>query len=397
MDFEEIREQEEKGMDTILRGQDSGKSAGMSPRERFRRTMFFQKVDRIPNYEFGYWEQTYENFRQQGMPSEIQTESQAYEYFGIDPFPVNIGGNLTLLPSFEPEIIREDEEYSVYRDSQGFIAQINKKGAKSIPHYIEFPIKDRQSWEEFKKRLDPDEPKRIPENLAELAEKARTRDYPLSINFGSMAGVPRNFIGFEGIALMCYDDPDLLEDIVETLCRISCSVLSQILPHFEFDLAVGWEDICFNSGPIISPSIYEKIIMPRYQRITDLLHKHGVFIIMTDCDGNIMPILDIFLRGGINCMFPVEVNGGSDPVAMREKYGDKLLMMGGVDKMVLLKGPKAIEAELKRIEPVVRQGGFIPHIDHRVQADVTLENYKIYLKLKREIFNCGNIEPQYKE
>ena len=32
-----------------------------------------------------------------------------------------------------------------------------------------------------------------------------------------MIGMPRNWIGFENIALMVYDDPELLEDILETL------------------------------------------------------------------------------------------------------------------------------------------------------------------------------------
>ena len=70
-------------------------------------------------------------------------------------------------------------------------------------------------------------------------------------------------------------------------------------------------------------------------------------------------------------------------MAIREKYGRKVLLHGGVDKMALLKGPKAIEQELLRIKPVVEEGGFVPHVDHRCPADVTLENYKFYLKLKR--------------
>jgi uroporphyrinogen decarboxylase len=162
-------------------------------------------------------------------------------------------------------------------------------------------------------------------------------------------------------------------------------------------MGAGWEDICFNSGPIISPKMYDQFVTPRYKRITDILRKHGCDVIFTDCDGNITPIIDCFLKGGINCMFPCEVNGGSDPVAIREKWGPQVLIMGGVCKMRLAEGPKVIERELKRLEPVVREGGFIPHVDHRVPPSVSLENYKFYLKAKRAMFKAGYKAPQYDE
>ncbi len=51
---------------------------------------------------------------------------------------------------------------------------------------------------------------------------------------------------------------------------------------------------------------------------------------------------------------------------------------------------------MERLQPLVRAGGFIPGVDHRVQADVKLENYKYYLKLKRELLGVGGT-PQYDE
>ena len=143
--------------------------------------------------------------------------------------------------------------------------------------------------------------------------------------------------------------------------------------------------------------MFDRWIVPRYKRITDLLHKHGVDVAWMDCDGNIMPIVDRFLAGGINCMFPMEVAAGSDPAAIREKFGRRAVLHGGVDKMALLKGPKAIERELLRLKPVADEGGFIPHLDHKCPANVTLENYKFYLRLKREIFEAGDLRAHYEE
>lgn len=371
--------------------------AGSGPtlRERYRRAMTFRRVDRLPNFEFGYWDETLPEWHQQGLPPEITNEAKAYAYFGIENWgwaPVDVMG---LRPWFEYKVIEENADYVTYVDGgSGCIARINKQGHKSIPHYLDFRLKDRRSWEEFKERLQAG-PERVPANWPALAAQYNQRDYPLAIGIGSMIGSPRNWIGFENIAMMVYDDPELLEDIVETLCRLVCDTLARVLPDVEFDLGFGWEDICFNSGPIVGVPFMRDIVAPRYKRITDLLKRHGCHVSLTDCDGNILPVIPSFLAGGINCMFPVEVHGGSEPVTMRQRWPD-ILMQGGVCKMKLAEGKAAIRAELERIQPLVLHGGFIPGVDHRVPAGIKLDTYKYYLKLKRDLFGVGGT-PQYDE
>lgn len=395
MDAEEILEQMEKGADAKELSREQAKGDGLTLRQRYRRTMFFQRVDRIPNFEFGYWRETLGIWHEQGLPPEINNEAKAYEYFGIENWktaPVDVIG---LRPQFEYRVLEEDEETVTYRDAaSGCIAQINKEGHRSIPHYLEFALKDRACWQDFKERLQAT-PDRIPDNWPELAKAYNQRDYPLAVSTGSMIGRIRNWMGFEQTALMIYDDPELMEEIVDTLCNMVCTTLEKVLVDVEFDFGAGWEDICFNSGPIVGVDFMRNVVAPRYKRITDLLRKHGCCITWYDCDGNIVPIVDSFLAGGVNCMFPVEVNGGSDPVEMRRRWPD-LLMQGGFCKMRLAEGKEAIRDELERIRPVVEEGGFIPGVDHRVQADVPLENYKHYLKLKRDLFGVGGT-PQYDE
>ncbi len=371
-------------------------AAGLSTltlRERWNRTMHFQPVDRIPNMEFGYWDETLPNWHEQGLPKSVDTEKKAYAYFGIEDWgkaPVET----MLFPRPEKIVVEETPDYIIYRDGDGALRHEQKGVIRTIPHYLEYAIKDRADWGPFRDRLDPTAPGRYPENWAECVAEFKQRDYPLSIGIGSMIGRIRNWVGFENIALMAYDDPGLLEEMIEACCVCVCETIKPALDAVQFDFAAGWEDICFKNGPILSPAMFDRWIVPRYKRITDLLARHGIDVVWTDCDGNINLIMDQFLAGGINCMFPLEVASGSDPVALREKYGRRVLLHGGVDKMKLIVGPRAIEEELLRLKPVVEEGGFVPHIDHRCPANVTLENYKLYLRLKREIFNAGDLLPQ---
>lgn len=360
-------------------------TGSMTPRERWRRVFHYQYVDRIPHYEFGYWQELYSEWHEQGLPSDIDNESKANTYFGFDG-RMTVGPNLGLIPPFKHEVIRDEGDQLVVRDSEGVLCAVRKQGS-SIPHYLEFPIKDRPSWEEFRTRLNPDDPRRVPseEELDKLAGRCREADVPVGINIGSLFGKPRDWMGFEQIALMMYDDPELIDEIIENQCQMIEKGIKPFLERIEFDYAGGWEDICFNNGCIIGPAMFREFLLPRYRRIAELLHRHGVDVIYTDCDGNITQVAEIWLEAGYNCMFPVEVRAGSDPVELRKRFGKDLLLLGGFDKMALLAGKEAILAELKRLEPVVEEGGFVPHVDHRVPAGVTLENYMYYLREKRAL------------
>lgn len=395
MDAEEIQELAKQGVNLTSVETQAKASDNMTLRERWRRTMYYQNVDLLPNMEFGYWMETLGEWHKQGLPPHITSEAAAYKFFGIENW-TTIYPNLGLSPEFPFETVSEDDKYTVYRDGNRTLCQINKVGHKSIPHYIEFGLKDRKDWEQFKERLNPDDPTRMPGNWQEAVGVLNRSEAPVAVNIGSMIGVPRNWIGFEDIALMTYDDPELLEEIVETLCQVACTVLEKVLKDVTVDFGAGWEDICFNSGPIVSPSFMRDIVLPRYKRITQLMQKHGCHLSWTDCDGNLNPIADIFMEGGINIMFPVEVNGGTDPVALRKRFGTDMRFQGGFCKMKFAESPQAIDAELLRLKPVVDEGGFVPGVDHRVQADAPLANYMYYLKRKRELYHVGGT-PQYDE
>jgi hypothetical protein len=220
------------------------------------------------------------------------------------------------------------------------------------------------------------------------AQHPADRDYPLGIHCGSMIGKIRDMLTFEGLAYAMYDYPEMVEDMVETSCQLVEQSLDQILPHFEFDYASGWEDICFKNGPIVGVDFFNNVVVPRYKRINAKLKAHGIDIWYTDCDGDVRPILDGFMEGGINCLFPFEVMGCAHPAELLDKYGKQLRIMGGFDKTKMVAGKAEIKAYMESLVPLVERGGYIPFCDHRCPPDVTYENYIYYLDLKRDMFGC---------
>jgi len=367
----------------------------MTHRERWVATMHFQPVDHIPDEEFGWWENTLTAWHEQGLPREINTLPKGDIYFGFAPrawVPVHQG----LLPGFERIELGRRGDRVLVRDEHGATCEIHASGQDSIPHFLDFALKDREAWErEFKPRLDPDDPRRLPagEQWERMTAEWRNRDYPLGIGIGSLYGWMRDWMGFERAAMMVYDDPALVEEIMEQITRVVLRTIEWAAPQVDLDFGAGWEDMCFNAGPMISPAHFERFMVPRYRRIADLLRAHGCDIVYTDCDGNINALVPLWLEAGVNCMFPVEVAAGSDPIALRDKYGKAVLLLGGVNKRALIEGKEAICRELKRIAPYVAEGGWIPHVDHRVPPDVTLENYRYYLSAKRDMFGIPEPAP----
>jgi uroporphyrinogen decarboxylase len=357
----------------------------MTDRERFVRQMHYQPVDRCFNMEFGYWD---ENFKLWPLFSEngITNNAEADIFFNFDRIE-GIGGNVWLNPTFENALVEERETTKIIMNADGLLAEVPKDAHDTIPHYLKSSIQTPADWQRVKEeRFRRDDPARKVDIEALKKLHPSNRDYPLGVACGSMIGKVRDMLTFEGLAYACSDYPEMVEDIVETSCVMVEDFLDQVLGQFDFDYASGWEDICFKNGPIVSPKFFKAVVMPRYKRIHNRLKQHGIDLWYTDCDGDVRPILPFMMEGGINCLFPFEVNGCAHPAELLNKWGKDLRIMGGVDKIALGNGPEAIKAYMDTLVPLVERGGYIPFCDHRCPPNVTPEDYLFYLDLKEKMF-----------
>jgi hypothetical protein len=358
--------------------------ATMTDRERFNRQMHYQPIDRCFNMEFGYWQENY-SLWSGFVDNHITNEWEANQFFSFDRMTGH--GPAWILPPFESKVIEEREKTRLVIDGNGLICEVPKDGHSTIPHYLGSTIKTPDDWRRAKKEhFDPAHPGRKV-NLAELKKNIPPdRDIPAGVFCGSMIGHIRDLLTAEGLAYAIYDHPEMVEDMVETACVLVEDYLDQVLPEIDFDFASGWEDICFKNGPLVSLKFFHKVVVPRYQRIGDRLHKYGIDLWYTDCDGDVRPLLPGFLEAGINCLFPFEVLCCCHPKELLDQYGKDLRIMGGIDKTQMAKGPAAIKAYLESVAPCVERGGYIPFCDHRCPPDVSWENYLYYLDLKQQMF-----------
>lgn len=355
----------------------------MTDRERLVAYMAGEPVDRPPYWIFWMgWARTMERWRREGMPADAEPVAT----FGADQKPRVVPVNYGPCPSIERVVLSEDDDYIVSSDSWG-IKRRDYKHGESMSEFLEFPVKSRRDWEQFKEeRLDPHHPDRLAGDWrGQCAEWTRQGipiqlgDYPSVTVFGGL----RWLLGPEECLVAFHTDPDLVRDIMDHLTTVFLAVFTAVAAEVRVDAIHIWEDMCGRQGPLISPRHWREFMGPNYRRIRDFAGAHDIPLISVDTDGDPDLIIPSMMEAGVNFLFPFEVAAGCDVNLVREKY-PTLGMMGGFDKRALAAGPAAIDRELARITPAVAQGRYIPGTDHLVPDDVSWEDFCYYAgKLKQ--------------
>ncbi len=389
----------------------------MNNRERVRAILHYEDYDRMPLVHFGYWNETLEKWAVEGHI----TEEHARTWGDGNPTDAKIAAKLgfdfnwsscyspatRLRPAFETKVVEEFPDGSRHvQNGEGTII-LEKDDATSIPKEIEHLLKDRSSWERLYLPKLQFEMERITHayvnaggNMIRFDQggldylQANAWQDPYGLHVGSLFGVIRNWIGIVGLSYMMADDPELLDEIIDTtadLCyRCTEETLALVCPEggpATFDFGHFWEDISFKSGPLISPRVFRKKVGPHYKRITRLLNSYGIDIVSLDSDGDVTKLVPVWLDNGVNTMFPIEVGTWRSSIApWRAEYGRTLRGVGGMDKVVFTRDYAAVDAEIERLKPLVDLGGYIPCPDHRIAPDAKWENVQYYCDKMRETF-----------
>ncbi len=354
----------------------------MNSRERFLATMNYQSRDRCPWGEMGFWPETLERWHNEGWPDDVYLN----DFFGFDRLRESVTVNTGFVPGYKREILEETDRYIIVRRETGIIAK-EFKGDLSyhMPQWLDFPIKTRHDWEtEIRPRLNPLSPTRYPEYWDEKVRMWKSRDYPLTLRMGSIFGWLRNWMGLEAIALALYDDPDWIQEMMNTMVDFCIACGERALQDVDLDYILLWEDMAYKNGPLISPRMFRQFMLKPYKKLTGFIRDHGINLIFVDSDGDAQSLIPLWIEGGVNGFYPIERAAGMDPIVVRQQFGPDLRLLGGIDKRAMISGPAAIDAELTHILPLFKEGGFLPWCDHHVPPDVPLEHYLYYVKRMKQ-------------
>lgn len=370
----------------------------MTNRERAMRLLHFEPVDRLPAVHFGYWTELLSEWADLGkIPRELadgwgdgnECDIALDRMIGWDfNWSHTVGAASGLSPAFESRVLEELPDGSRRVLSASGIIERHKPGVTSIPSEDDYLLKDRKAFEELylpKMRFSPD---RVNRDYFLRFNETRPQDIPVGLALGSVLGDIRNMTSVYGMSLLIYDeDETLFRDIVDAYADMQYECAKAVLETgARFDFAHFWEDICFKSGPLISPELFEELTAKHYKKRCDLCHEYGIDVISLDCDGVTEKLLPVWFENGVNTMFPIEIGVWGDQFEpARKKFGPGMLGVGGMDKTALRKDREAVDREIERMKRLASLGGFLPCPDHRLMPGTKYELVQYYAEEIKKI------------
>lgn len=369
----------------------------MNARQRTLETLLFGTPDRIPLAPGYGRKSTRENWRSQGLPDEVEDKDiieYAYRRAGgkLDwprsgtGFPVNE----RMMPHFEEKVIERKTDSQIVQDWKGNICEIgNEFTVEYLRTAIDFvtrrwikcPVENRADWDDMRKRYNPQDMLRYPENPVALGKILENREHYVGFSFSGPFWQLREWLGFENLCMMFYDDPDFVREMIFFWQEYISELLRNAFKYCVPDEVHLSEDMAYKSFSMISPEMAREFLLPTWIKWGEIIREAGVPVYAMDSDGFIGELIPLWIEAGINACDPIEVAAGNDIAAFRKRFGRNMAYRGGVDKRAMAAGGKVIEDEIARIATVIDDGGFIPGCDHGVPHDVSWDNFVYYVKL----------------
>jgi hypothetical protein len=392
----------------------------MTSAQRIWATYTGAPLDHLVRDEFSVWMEAVRRWRREGLelswreilgldhePSEAELRSREemspeaspamrqllhFDEPAVHYVRVPLGGcEPPLFPEYERKVVERQGDYEVIQDNAGRLLKVfagRRHGF--MPDYLKHAVSSRSDWEgDVRPRLDVTTPERWAgfEAAVEAARRARAKSIMVrqSVIGGYM--YLRSLIGPEDLLYKVHDDPDLIRDMMEQWLVVADATIAKVQARVAIDEIYLDEDICYNHGLLISPTMFRQFLLPYYQQMVANARarqaNHVYF--QVDTDGYAVPAIPLYLEAGMDVMNPFEVASGNDVVEIGRQYPN-LVIIGGIDKRVLAAGKDAIRELLTRVlPPMVKRGRYIPMCDHGVPSDVSWESYSYYRLLASEL------------
>jgi uroporphyrinogen decarboxylase len=349
----------------------------MTSHERFKRMYEHREADRVPIVD-GPWSATIERWQKEGLPKDMEW----VDFFGLDK-TMGIGSDNS--PRYESRVIEETEEYKISTTSWGVTLR-NWKHAASTPEFLDFTIKDPDSWQKAKERMTPTRDRINWENLKKNYKTWRKEGRWIGGHLWFGFDITHSWaVGTERVLMALVENPEWCSDMFNHELDVGLALLDQIWDAgYTFDEIFWPDDMGYKLNQFFSINVYRELLKPVHKRAADWAHAKGIKVHLHSC-GDIRPFIPELIEIGIDCLNPIEVKAGMEPVALKKKYGDKLAFHGGINA-VLWDKRDAIEAEMRKVVPELKKnGGYIFSSDHSVPSSVSLENFRCIVELAKEL------------
>lgn len=348
----------------------------MTSTERVMTAVAFNRPDRVP-----YWDDPWGNFlsgwqRWAGVGPEISTA----DYYGSD-----ISGEICPDERFfatRAGVVSSDAGYLYRDDGWGWLVREPLTGAVVFSERIARRLPEGMSLDNL--RFDaPEAPERYT-LIPGLAAAERRAGRCVFAKSGGIYCRTQFLYGEEQLLMDMLLEP---ERVHELMARVAEFLTTLALENLR--LTDAWEtglwicdDMAGVQAPLFSPEMFAEFLLPLYKTMLGKIRAAGCRHIFFHSDGNIMPLLELLLEAGFEGFNPLEPRCGMDLPTLRERFGKRMVLFGGVcNTEILPRGDRReIEFHLRPLLEMARDGGIILGCAS-IGDDIAPEIYDFYRKL----------------
>ncbi len=323
----------------------------MDQKQRFLGTLSGEGADRFPFFDLDPDEETVGKWHREGLPR----ETSVAEFFDLE-IHYSVGLTIRSYPYFEKA------------------ADLLTDPASFARHY------------------DPDDPSRYAPDVVERCGRLEREGRVVYVDASGggllqMLGVG-DWKSLVAASLALVENPLMVADLLDRTTDFYAVCLERVLSKVSVDYAAFYEPIAANTGPVISPAMFERFAMPGYRKVLGLLEKFNVPLrILCTTGGNLTSILPPLIEAGINGLWISNIRGaGMEYAALRKTFGPDIALIGGIDAGALSQDEHAVYRTIEEtVPPLLEKGRYLPCLDDRPRSNISFARYRLFRELLEEI------------
>ena len=336
--------------------------------ERVLKALHREEPDRVPHMELGVDRRV----REALFPG--ASYADFVEKMGLD-------GNVIFdkVSSWKYETV--DDEKRIVRDQWGALVQY---GSETLGHPIEPALRREEDLDGYVPP-DADEAWRY-ETLRKWLRRFKGNRAVIAHVTDVFDIARESLLGDVAYYEAMIEDPELIDRVNEMVLDYNLRAIRHQIELGADALAITG-DFAMTHEPMVSPRHTARFLIPALKAQVELGHGLGVPV-FKHTDGNITKILDLIVGTGIDGLHPIDPMAGMDLGDVKQRYGDRICLMGNIDCGATLswKSVEEVRAEVKEaIRKAGRGGGYICMSSNSIHSGVKPENYAAMVAAIREL------------
>ena len=208
----------------------------------------------------------------------------------------------------------------------------------------------------------------------------------IAVHMWGMVEGTSSFLGIENCWLNLSAEPELMKRWMNKYAHWLAE-LAEACIDAGVDMVRISDDLGQNEVELFPPEVINELIIPNMKIVIDRIKDKGAVVAMHS-DGYIMSIIDQFIDLGVQVLHPCQESAGMNQRYIKEHYGDKLIMHGGLDVMdslLNLEGEPLREYVREQFDIWKPGSGFIYNGSHLIQPDIAPEKLCEVYRLANEL------------